>query len=166
MTVTSVRCSKRFPAPRRIVIRADVGNFFLAEKADGEEFTDDDEEVLVLFASQAAAAIANARTHRDERQARADLATLVETTPVGVVVFDARSGRLASLNREARRIVESLRTPGRPPEQLLETITFRRADGREVSLGEPPLTQLLGTGETVRAEEVVLAAPTGAASGR
>ena len=140
---------------------ADVGNFFLAEKADGEAFTDDDEEVLVLFASQAAAAVANARTHRDERQARANLAALVETTPVGVVVFEAESGRLASLNREARRIVESLRTPGRPPEHLLEAITFRRADGREVSLRELPLPQLLGTGETVRAEEVILAVPDG-----
>ena len=140
---------------------ADVGNFFLAEKADGEKFTGDDEEVLVLFASLAAAAIANARTHRDERQVRADLAALVETSPVGVVVFDAKSGRLASLNREARRIVESLRPPGHPPEQFLELITFRRADGREVSLGELPLTQLLGTGETVRAEDVVLAVPDG-----
>ena len=140
---------------------ADVGNFFLAEKADGEAFTDDDEEVLVLLASQAAAAVVNARTHRGERQARADLAALVETSPVGVVVFEAQSGRLASLNREARRIVESLRTPGHPPEQLLETITFHRADGREVSLGEFPLAQLLGTGETVRAEEVLLAVPDG-----
>ena len=140
---------------------ADVGNFFLADKADGEAFTDDDEEVLVLFASQAAAAIANARTHRDERRARADLAALIETSPVGVVVFDAKGGRPVSFNREARRIVESLRTPGRPTEQLLENVSFRRADGREVSLGEFPLAQLLGTGETVRAEEVVLAVPDG-----
>ena len=43
-----------------------------------------------MFASQAATAIANARTHRDEQQARADLEALVETSPVGVVVFDAR----------------------------------------------------------------------------
>ena len=93
----------------------DVGNFFLAEKADGEAFTDDDEEVLVLFESQAAAAVVNARTHRGERQARADLEALVETSPIGVVVFDARSGRLASLNREARRIVESLRAPAVRP---------------------------------------------------
>ena len=42
----------------------DVGHFFLAEKADGEASTDDDQEVLTLFASQAAAAITNARTHR------------------------------------------------------------------------------------------------------
>ena len=139
----------------------DVGNFFLAEKANGEAFTEDDEEVLVLFASQAAAAVVNARTHRGEQQARADLEALVETSPVGVVVFDATSGRLVSLNREARRIVESLRMPGRPTEQLLEVITFRRADGREVSLSELPLAQVLGTVETVRAEEVVLSVPDG-----
>ena len=139
----------------------EVGHFFLAEKADGEAFTDGDEEVLALFASQAAAAIANARTHHNERRARADLEALVETSPVGVVVFDAASGRAVSFNREARRIVERLRMPGRPPEQLLEVISFRRADGREVSLRELPIAEQLGTGETLRAEEVVLSVPDG-----
>ena len=139
----------------------EVGHFFLAEKADGEEFTDDDEAVLMLFASQGAAAIANARTHRNELRARADLEALVETSPVGVVVFDAKTGHPARINREARRIVESLRMPGRPVEQLLEVIACRRADGREVSLREFPLAQQLGTGETVRGEEMVLAGPDG-----
>ena len=139
----------------------DIGHFFLAEKADGEAFTGDDEEVLTLFASQAAAAITNARTHRSERRARADLEALVETSPVGVVVLDARAGRPVSINREARRIVESLRTAGHPAEQLLEVVSVRRADGQEVSLSEIPLEQTLGTGEMVRAEEVVLAVPDG-----
>ena len=139
----------------------DIGNFFLGEKADGGEFSADDEELLVLFASQAAAAITNARAHHSERRARADLETLVETSPVGVVVFDAGSGRPVSLNREARRIVEGLREPGRAPEQLLELITCRRADGREVSLAEIPIARQLRTGETVRAEEVVLSLPDG-----
>ncbi len=140
---------------------ADVGNFFLAEKADGEEFTDEDEEVLMLFASQAAAAIANARTHRNEQRARADLEALVETSPVGVVVLDARSGRTLSINREAKRLGESLRTPGRPLEQLLEVVSFKRADGRKVSLSEFPITQHLSTGETLRGEEVELSVPGG-----
>ena len=139
----------------------DIGNFFLGEKADGEEFSADDEELLVLFASQAAAAITNARAHRSERRARADLETLVETSPVGVVVFDAASGRPVSFNREARRIVEGLREPGRAAEQLLELISCRRADGREVSLAEIPIARQLSTGETVRAEEVVLSLPDG-----
>ncbi len=138
-----------------------VGNFFLAEKEGAPAFTDEDEEVLLLFASQAAAAIANARTHRDEQRARADLEVLIETSPVGVVVFDVRTGLPVSLNREARRIVEGLRTAGRPAEELLEVASFRRADGREVSLSEFPIAQQLGTGETVRAEEVVLSVPDG-----
>ena len=140
---------------------ADVGSFFVAERTDGEDFTGDDDEVLALFASQAAAAIVNARKHREERQARANLEALIETSPVGVVIFDAKSGGLASINGEARRIVESLRTAGKPTEQLLEVITFRRADGQEASLSELPLTQVLGAGEKMRAEEVVLTVPDG-----
>ena len=138
-----------------------VGNFFLAEKENGEEFTGDDEEVLMLFASQAAAVIVNARTHRNEQRARADLEALVETTPVGVVILDAKSGRLVSLNREARRIAERLRAPGCSPEQLLEVVSFRRADGREMSLRDLPPAQLLGADETLHAEEVVLSVPDG-----
>ena len=140
---------------------AHVGLFFLAAKERGGEFTSGDEEVLVLFASQAAAAIANARTHRDEQRARADLEALVETSPVGVAVFDARSGRPVSLNREARRLVEGLRQPGRPAEELLEVVTCRRADGRAVALAEFPLAQHLSNGETVRAEEILLSVPDG-----
>ena len=140
---------------------ADVGSFFLADKADGEAFTDEDEEVLTLFASQAASAVANARTHRDERRARADLEALVETSPVGVLVLDARTGRPASFNREARRIGESLRMPGHPPEQLLEVVSVRRSDGSEVSLSEFPVAQLLHSAETMRAEEMLVSVPDG-----
>ena len=71
-----------------------------------------------------------------------------------------QSGRPVSFNREARRIAERLRTPGHPPEQLLEVLSFRRADGREVSLRELPIAGQLGD-ETVRAEEVVLSVPDG-----
>ena len=138
-----------------------VGYFFLGAKAGGAAFTDADEAVLVLFAAQAAAAIANARAHRGERRARRDLETLIETSPVGVVVFDRASGRMVSCNREARRIVESLRMPGRALEALLGTVVCRRADGREVSLAELPLAQQLASAETVRAEEVVLSVPDG-----
>ena len=138
-----------------------VGDFFLAEKEGGREFTADDEEILVLFASQAANAIANARAHCDERRARADLEALVETSPVGVVVFDAGTGRPASLNREARRLVDGLNAPGRPPEELLEALTCRFSDGREIALAELPMKEVISDAATVRAEEVVLSVPDG-----
>ena len=130
-----------------------AGGFFLGGKAGG--FTDADEEVLVLFAQQAAAALANARAHREERRARADLAALVETCPVGVAVFDAGSGAPLSLNREARRIVAGLETPDGSAERLRESVVCRRGDGREVTLGD------LGNAETVRAEEVEIFVPGG-----
>ena len=138
-----------------------VGHFFLAEKEGAPAFTDEDEEVLVLFASQAATAIANARAHRAEQRARADLEALVETSPVGVVVFDARTGRAASFNREARRIVEGLRIGDRAPEALLDVLTCRFADGREVELAKFPLIRALGGATTMRAEEIVLSVPDG-----
>ena len=138
-----------------------VGNFYLVEKEGGAPFTDDDEEILVLFGAQAAAAIANARAYRAEQQARADLEALVETSPVGVAVFDAATGRVVSVNREARRIVETLLAPDQPPEEQLSILTLRRADGREIALAEYPLAQVLGTSETVRAEEIVLSTPDG-----
>ena len=138
-----------------------VGYFILGEKKGGEEFTEEDEEVLALFASQAATVIANARTHRDEKRVRADLEALIATSPVGVVVFDARTGHALSFNREASRIVERLRMPGHPTEHLLDVLTCRRADGSEVAFGEFARVQVLGAAETVRAEEIVLSVPDG-----
>ncbi len=138
-----------------------LGNIYLAAKLSRPEFTLEDEETLVMFASQAAMAIANARRHREEQRARADLETLINTSPVGVVVFDAQTGLPKSSNREARRIGDSLRNPDQRAEDLLEVLTFRRGDGREFSLRESPMAELLSIGETVRAEEIVLRAPDG-----
>ena len=138
-----------------------AGNLYLSDKEGGGEFTQDDEETLAMFASHAAMAIANARRHREEQRARAYLETLIDTTPVGVVVFNAGTGVPVSLNREARRLVDGLTNPGQTAEQLLDVLTFRRADGREISLREFPLAEALSTGETVRAEEIVIGVPDG-----
>ena len=138
-----------------------VGNIYVAEREAGGEFSREDEETLVMFASQAALVIANARRHRDDLRARADLETLIDTSPVGVVVFDARTGALLSVNREMLRIVDGLRDPDQPPEQLLEVVTVRRADGEEISLEELPLAQALSTAEIIRAEEIVMRVPDG-----
>ncbi len=138
-----------------------VGCFFVGGKEGGQRFTNEDEEVLVLLASQAAAAIANARVHSDEQRARANLEAVVETTPVGVIVLDGRTGRPVSLNREAKRIFQGLVPPGGTPESLLKLVTVRRFDGREIVLSEIPLTQALSDTETVRSEEMVVSVPDG-----
>ena len=133
-----------------------VGIIYLTRGEGGQEFTPEDEETLVMFASQAALVIANARRHREEQRARADLETLVNTAPVGVAVFDARTGAVVSVNREMRRIGRGLHGPEGSMEELLEIVTVRRGDGREISLQEFSFPKLLRIGETVRAEEMLL----------
>ena len=49
-----------------------VGALLVGADDEGHEFSGEDDEVLGLFAPQAATAIANARAHRDERRARAE----------------------------------------------------------------------------------------------
>ena len=132
-----------------------VGNFFLWDKEGKGAFTDEDEELLELFASQAATAIANARAHRDEQRVRSGLEALVETSPVGIVVLDAATGNPLSINGEAKRILGGLHSPDRPLEGLREVLISRLADGREFTLDE------LRSAETMRAAEVELSVADG-----
>ena len=132
------------------------GFLCLAGKDGALEFTPADEETLALFASQAAAAIANERRLRDEQRARADLEALINTTPVGVFVLNARTGRVVSQNREGQRIMDGLRAHEEPPDEFREAITLQRAGRREVPLSKYPLLQVLSSGEEVRGEEFVL----------
>ena len=138
-----------------------AGAIYVSDKIGGRDFSDADEEALVMFASQAAMVITNARRYREEQRIRADLETLITTSPVGVVVLNAETGEATSFNREAVRILEGLRIPGDFPEALLKVMTIQRADGWEYSLEEGSLVQILGSGETVRAEEIVLTVPDG-----
>ena len=133
----------------------DVGNFFLGDKEGGETFTGEDEEMLMLFAAQAAIAVANARAHREERRARARLEALVDTSPVGVAVFEAATGDPLSLNREARRMFAGLLGPDGSLEGLREALSARLPDGREVRLDD------LKDAETLRAAEIEVSVPDG-----
>ena len=138
-----------------------VGFFYLLGKEADQEFSIEDEEIMALFTSQAGAAIANARKHHDEQQARTDLEALIETSPIGIVVFDARSGTVLSINRESRRIVGNLCMPGQPAEELLKVMKVTRADGSEIALEEYPLARFLSDAEVVRAEEILIEVPDG-----
>ena len=138
-----------------------LGSIYVTKGETGSEFTREDEDTLVMFASQAALVIANARRFRDEQRARSNLEALIDTCPVGVVVFDAKSGVPVSYNRETLRIVESIRPPDQPVERMMDVLSIRRMDGREISLEEFPLAHRLSTYTALRAEEVVLTAPDG-----
>ena len=138
-----------------------IGSIYLTNGEESGEFAHEDEESLVMFASQAALVIANARRYREEQRARADLEALVNTSPVGVVVFDAATGAPVSYNRETLRIIDGLRDPGGPPERIMELLRLRRMDGSEVSLEASPLAERLSSGRPIRAEEILIEVPDG-----
>ncbi|HEY7538270.1 MAG TPA: GAF domain-containing sensor histidine kinase [Gaiellaceae bacterium] len=79
------------------------GNLYLTEKADGEEFTEADEEVVRLLAAQAAVAIENARLYESARQWSQQLESLNELSEVLVAetavsdLFDEVAVRLREL---------------------------------------------------------------------
>lgn len=131
-----------------------VGTIYIGEKKHGLDFTREDEETLQMFAAQAANAIANARRYDDERRAKTDQAVLVDTSPVGVVVVDAKTRELVQFNEEARRIAGGLSGQDRSFDHVLSLFTFRRIDGREIPSDEMPMERALSSGETVRAEEI------------
>ncbi|MCE2501191.1 MAG: winged helix-turn-helix domain-containing protein [Dehalococcoidia bacterium] len=138
-----------------------VGNIYLTEKKTAPEFTSQDQEAIELLSAYAASAISNALLYEKERSAKADLESLVNISPVGVVVFDARSANIVSFNPEARRMLDGLRFADKSWENIFRLLSFRRADGRELSFAELPLTRVLQSGETVRAEEIIICMPDG-----
>ena len=154
-------------APIRHLDRS-IGNIYLTEKYGGQEFTEDDEEILVMFASQAAVAIVNALRHRDEQQSRDQveterrrLAALVESSPVGVLVVDAKTRTFASVNKEAERILGVSPEPGSTLVRYHEVAIYRRANGEKYESQERPLARALDRGEVVRAEEILFDLPDG-----
>ncbi len=145
-----------------------VGNIYLTEKEGGEEFSEEDEETLVMFASQAAIAIGNALRHQEERRVRNEMETerrrldaLVESSPVGVMVVDAATRTFARVNREAERILGMSPEPGSKLVDYHQVAIYRRTDGKKYEGHERPLARALDRGEVIRAEEILVDLPGG-----
>lgn len=138
-----------------------VGSIYVGKPHDDAHFTHEDEEILEVFASQAALTLVNARRYDDEQRSKADLEAFVNASPVGVLVVDVASESVVMANQEARRIARV--DPGHlhVPVTSLEQLRFKRLDGSEVALDDLPFESALNDGETVHAEEIVIVHPGG-----
>ena len=82
-----------------------LGAFCLGDKEGGGEFTSEDEELAgAVRLPGRRRRSPTPRAHRAEQRTRARLEALVDTSPVGVTMFDVSTGHLMSSNREAERI--------------------------------------------------------------
>ena len=130
-----------------------LGNLYLTEKMDAEEFTPEDEDALMLFASHAALAINNAKQYGALEEERRRLESLVRLSPVGVLIIEAGTRRIITANREAERILGSRYRQG----EVIEDHDLFSAPARGTAdLGdEPPIYRALVRGEMVRAVEIM-----------
>ncbi len=138
-----------------------LGNIFLTGKLDEQEFTPEDEETLVMFASQATHAISSARRYHEVNLAKADMEALIDISPIGVGVYNAKSSAMVSYNLEMRRIVGNFDLTIEDAEPEMGMLTYRRADGRVIPLQDTPVARVMLTGETVRADDITLEFPDG-----
>lgn len=138
-----------------------LGNIFLTEKEYGAEFSLEDEETLVMFATQAAHALSNARQYEEVQRAKADLETILRISPIGIAILDIKTGRILSFNDELARLFGGREIIESPWEETFPLLSFRRLDGKEISFAELPGNRVYQYGETIRAEELVVGLPDG-----
>ncbi len=118
-----------------------------------------DLEARFKVIEDAARSLAASRDENETEKRR--LAALVDSSPVGVMVVDASSRTLVSVNLEAQRILGMSPEPGSSLVQYHQTAIYRRVDGKKYEESERPLARSLDCGEVVRAEEILLTAPDG-----
>ena len=116
-----------------------LGWIWLAHQEAGRQFSPEERKGATLLASHAATALVNAKRYRHKQPAKVDVWSLIDKSPVGVVVFDAATAATVFVNREMLRIARSLQAPGDTRHQLRELLKFRRSDGRETALSEVSL---------------------------
>jgi signal transduction histidine kinase len=76
-----------------IVVRGEAwGNLYLTEKEGGGQFSDDDEDAVVVLAQWAATAIGNARLYKDSEHRRVQLERAVESLEAARDIADAITG--------------------------------------------------------------------------
>jgi signal transduction histidine kinase len=112
------------------------GNLYLTEKAEGLEFTSEDEASLERFAATAAIAIDNAYLH----QRLNDLAVAQERLRIAHEMHDGLAQVLAYVNTKAQAVKEFLRTgktedAGKHLDQLASAAREVYADVRESIIG-------------------------------
>jgi signal transduction histidine kinase len=115
------------------------GNLYLTEKAGGEDFTDEDEELVRLLAGQAAVAIENARLYESATRWSRQLESLNEVA--GALVTETKLNALLQLiATRLRELVHArLVTIALPTPDGGMAVTAADGEGADVALASPTI---------------------------
>ncbi len=137
------------------------GNLYLTEKAGDEDFTQADQELVELLASQAAVAIENARLYEASRRWSRQLESLIDVSSAIAretdvdVLLELVAKRLREL-LEARLVVVAL--PAGPDELRIVTAAGEGADlvaGQTVSRSQSKAGRVLERGRSERVDSLL-----------
>ena len=134
-----------------------IGAFYLTEKLDSAEFTEEDEELIGLLAAHAAIAIANARLYEQTRE----LSIVAERNRLALDLHDAVSQKLFGLVLEAEGAATVLeRDPAAAGDRIakLQVLAREALDELRSLVFElrPPDLEKDGLGGTLRKHVEVL----------
>jgi two-component system, NarL family, sensor histidine kinase DevS len=137
------------------------GNLYLSEKADGSDFTEEDQGLVELLAAQAAVAIENARLYESSTRWSRQLESLIEVSAALAreteldVLLDLVARRLQEL-LQARVVTVAL--PAGEDELRIVTAAGDGADelaGATMSLAETKAGRVLERGRSERVDAVL-----------
>jgi two-component system, NarL family, sensor histidine kinase DevS len=130
------------------------GNIYLAEKRSAAEFSQEDEEAVVILATQAGVAIANASLYEEIRSRERWLDALrdITTEILGGADADALLARIAEdacevANAQAAMIVAAAATPGELEVEAAAGANLAGVAGRTFPAAESISDEVMRTGE-------------------
>lgn len=117
--------------------RTDVGVIYVFRAALNVAFTNEEQELLMAFADQAAIAVSNARLYQSVVRDRQQLAAIIEQSADGVMILDGR-WRITTFNRAMELLTGWAREEaiGRP---CAEVLAIKNTQGVNICLVDCPL---------------------------
>ncbi|MEX2599017.1 MAG: PAS domain S-box protein, partial [Dehalococcoidia bacterium] len=95
---------------------------------------------------------------RDERER---LGTLVQVSPIGIIIWEPSTDKVLLANPEAGKILRRPVAEGEPLREISAGMLIRKQDGTTYEAAEVPAARAARTGERVRAERLTLEFPDG-----
>jgi signal transduction histidine kinase len=135
-----------------------LGNIYLANKRDADEFSLHDEEFVRALAERTAVALQTARLYRDEAAAHVWLESILDQMPDAVIVTDA-AGHVTVRNRSLGGLLSGENVGDEGGGSALSRLC--QPSGVPLSMEELPTARVLKNCDSINGEEVAFRRPNG-----